>query len=181
MRRADRAASCRRRRRGAAPWLAALAIAFGAALPCPAQPDGELRNWFDDPFFQISAAIADCPLPAGPFVTEAERRAQSHHRAERGTTCWLAGECDRPNDYAYDRDIATALRSALARHPPPAPSTLWVTVQGRVVYIEGCAAHAGADAELEAWARALPNVRQAIASVRTRPGAKPPYRLRSPR
>src|SRR5437899_5540536 len=41
-----------------------------AASMAPAAPD-ELRNWFDDPFFAISSAIADCPVPAGPFVTEA--------------------------------------------------------------------------------------------------------------
>lgn len=163
-----------RRRRG--PLLAAIAAAM---LHGPARPAEELRNWFDDPFFQVSAAIADCPLPAGPFVTEAERRVQSHHRAERGTTCWLAGQCARPTDYAYDADIATAFRAAWAAHPPVAGTTLWVTVQGRIVFIEGCATQASAAAALEAFARSLPDVRQAIASLRTRPGQRPPYPLRS--
>jgi len=30
---------------------------------------------------------------------------QAHRRAEKGTTCWLAHECERPNAYAYDPDI----------------------------------------------------------------------------
>ncbi len=154
-----------------------------AATPsiCQAQPGDDLHNWFDDPFFQVSAAVPDCPLPAGPFVDESERRVQAHRRAEKGTTCWLARECERPNAYAYDREIATALQAALRERDPFAGTTLWVTVQGRVVYIEGCAAHASQIAALEAFARALPHVQQAIASVRTDAEARPPYRLRSPR
>lgn len=165
-------------RRGCGALLLALAA---AALPGQAQQAEERRNWFDDPFFQVTAMIADCPLPAGPFITEAERRLQAHHRAERGTTCWLAGQCDRPNDYAYDQDIAAAFRAGWAQHAPPVgATTLWVTVQGRVVYIEGCATRADAAAMLEAFAGALPNVRQAIAALRTRASERAPYQLRSP-
>jgi hypothetical protein len=164
-------------RRACAPVLVALAV---SALPCQAQTAEERRNWFDDPFFQVTTAIADCPLPAGPFTTEAERRLQAHHRAERGTTCWLAGQCDRPNDYAYDQDIAAAFRLAWAQHPPDVgATTLWVTVQGRVIYIEGCAAREAATPALEAFAGPLPNVRQAIANLRTRPAERAPYQLRS--
>jgi hypothetical protein len=146
------------------------------AATCPAQPapDGR-QNWFDDPFFQISSALPDCPTPLGPFITEAERRAQAHHRAEKGTTCWLAGQCDRPNFYAYDAEIAAALRAALAQRGPLPGSTLWVTVQGRVVYIEGCAADGAGVAELEALAKNLPHVQQTIAAVRTAASQQPPY------
>jgi fermentation-respiration switch protein FrsA (DUF1100 family) len=166
-------------RRACGPVLVAIAA---CALPCQAQTSDERRNWFDDPFFQMTAALADCPLPAGPFITAAERQVQAHHRAERGTTCWLAGQCDRPNDYAYDQDIAAAFRSAWAQHPPQVgDTTLWVTVQGRVVYLEGCATRAAATAALEAFANSLPNVRQAIANLRTQPSERAPYPLRSPR
>src|SRR5690554_6479593 len=69
--------------------LSGAAAGQQAAVPGASGPQGapELRNWFDDPFFQISSAIPDCPEPAGPFITEAERRAESHRRAEKGTTC----------------------------------------------------------------------------------------------
>ena len=157
---------------------AALAAFWTAA--CPAQSG--LSNGFDDPFFQLSSALPDCPLPMGPFVTEAERRVQAHHRAEKGTTCWLNGECDRPNFYAYDADIAEALRGALAGWPGRGAlvtgTTLWVTVQGRVVYIEGCARGETAVAGLEALAKGLPHVLQATAAVRTDQSAPPPYRTR---
>jgi hypothetical protein len=73
---------------------------------CGAQPAEELQNWFNDPFFQISASIPDCPIPAGPFVNESDRRVQAHRRLEKGTTCWLAHECERHRHIrAYDKRI----------------------------------------------------------------------------
>jgi hypothetical protein len=162
--------------------LSCLLLTLAAlASPCPAQVEAERQNWFNDPFFQISAFVANCPLPAGPFITEAERKAESHHRAEKGTTCWLAGKCDRPNSYDYDKDIAAAIQTALAKRNPFEKTTLWVTVQGRVVYIEGCATNGAVAAELEAFARKVPNVQQAVANVRTDPSARAPYKLRSDR
>lgn len=143
-----------------------------------AQAAAERRNWFNDPFFQVSVALANCPVPAGPFITDEEKRVQAHHRAERGTTCWLSGQCDRPNDYAYDADIAQALKAALRSRPAVLKNnTLWVTVQGRVVFIEGCARRAGVDSQIEAIARSIPNVRQAVAAVYAGPPAHVPYRL----
>ena len=160
-----------------------LLVLAGLTGACAA-PAGEiLANWFDDPFFQISAAIEDCPLPAGPFTTESDRRVQAHRRAEKGTTCWLAKECERPSAYAYDRDIAAAFQAALrdgSDGNPFANTTLWVTVQGRVLYIEGCATDEAVAAHAEAFARALPQVQQAIAIIRTDAAVRPPYKLRQP-
>lgn len=136
----------------------------------------ELRNWFDDPFFQISSAVPDCPEPAGPRVSESERQVQSHRRAEKGTTCWLAEECDRPNAYAYDRDIAQVIQSTVRSSSVFSNTSLWVTVQGRVVYIEGCVAQEAQSADIEAFIRAVAHVQQALAIVGAQPGARPPYR-----
>lgn len=157
----------------------ALLLTFAAMASTSSAPAGEeLQNWFNDPFFQASAAMPDCPMPAGPFVNDIDRRVQAHHRAEKGTTCWLAGECDRPNAYAYDQDIATAFQAAVRERNPFPNTTLWVTVQGRVLYIEGCVKDESQAVEIEAFARALPHVQQAIAIVRTDPSVRPPYRLR---
>lgn len=157
-----------------------LLVALAWPVPGPAQPAPERRNWFDDPFFQMTSAIAGCPEPVGPRITEDERRVQSHHRAEKGTTCWLAGQCARPNFYAYDADIAQAFKKALQASNPFARTSLWVTVQGRVVYIEGCVPDPAMEPALEAYARAIPGVQQAIAAVFV-PGRteRPPYRLLS--
>ena len=157
----------------------AVPLVLAALTLAPAQAGEPLQNWFDDPFFAISSAIADCPPPAGPFTDAADRQLQSHRRAEKGTTCWLAKECDRPNAYAYDREIASALQAALLAQNPFAQATsLWVTVQGRVVYVEGCAHIDAQAAEIEAFVRAVPQVQQAIAILRTDTSARVPYRLR---
>lgn len=138
--------------------------------------DDALLNRFDDPFGALSADIAGCPEPRGPRVTAAEARVQAHHRAERGTTCWLRGECSEPNAFRYDRRIAAALEPALRGAAALHPSSLWFTVQGRVVYLEGCVQVAAQAAELEALARAVPHVQQALALVRVEPSGVVPYR-----
>ncbi len=153
---------------------AAAALLSLAAQRAAAQ---DLRNWFEDPFFQISDAVPRCPEPAGPRVSEAERRVQAHRRAEKGTTCWLARECERPSAYAYDRDIASGILAAMRTRPSFPDTSLWVTVQGRVVYIEGCIARQAQAAEIEAFIRQVPHVQQAIAIVTTTPAASPPYKL----
>ena len=139
----------------------------------------ELRNWFDDPFFQVTSAIPRCPEPAGPRVTEAERQAQSHRRAEKGTTCWLAKEegCEKSNAYSYDREIAAEIQAALKAKPKFLNTSLWVTLQGRVVYVEGCVPAESQAQEIEAFVRNLPHVQQAIAIVTAKPLSKPPYKL----
>jgi hypothetical protein len=154
-----------------------VAMFISLVHPCGAEEPSERKNWFNDPFFHVSSAMPDCPAPLGPFITEAERLVQSHHRAEKGTSCWLAGKCERPNYYEYDQDIAEAFRAAAASRPALfANTSLWVTVQGRIVFIEGCVTEVAAIAGLEAFARQLPNVQQAIATVRADPKAPPPYK-----
>lgn len=126
----------------------------------------------------MSDAIAGCPTPVGPFSTEQQRLVDAHHRAERGTSCWLAGKCDRPNSFAYDQDIANAFKAKLQDHNPfSETTTLWVTVQGRVVYIEGCVQERGLVTALEAYARALPYVEIAVGRVRSDPTLAPPYEV----
>lgn len=160
-------------------YLSCMVLLAAFAIPCRAETDGVRRNWFHDPFFQISDDVADCPTPTGPFVTEKQKMAEAHHRAERGTSCWLAGKCDRPNSYAYDQNIAAAFKAKLndEQRNPFIGTTLWVTVQGRVVYIEGCAEERGVVAALELYARALPYVEIAVARVRSDPTIPPPYEV----
>lgn len=153
-------------------------LLLAGSLVCRAQENVDRQNWFGDPFFQASSAIKKCPVPAGPFITEAEKRAQTHHRVERGTTCWLSGQCDKPNFYAYDPEIAEQLKARLQQPSILSTSTVWVTVQGRVVYLEGCAADAALAHSLENIAREIPHVQQAIALLRLPRSKRVPYRLR---
>lgn len=146
------------------------------ALLLSGSGDEALLNRFGDPFEAISADIAACPEPRGPRVSAAEARVQAHHRAERGTSCWLKGDCSEPNAFRYDAGIAQALRERLAGAPALHPSSLWLTVQGRVVYLEGCVEREAQARELEALARGLPDVQQALALVRVGRGGSLPYR-----
>ena len=164
----------------------ALALAFlvpALASPCHAQdaPPPDRRNWWGDPFFQLSSHVPGCPVPLGPLRTEQERDAQSHNRAERGTTCWLAGACARPNFYLYDPDVAAAVRQRAAARPRLfAGTSLWITVRGRVVFVDGCvSARATADA-LDAFMREVPDVAQVVVRVRVPGDRQVPYPVALP-
>ena len=161
-------------------WLFWLAALLGT-MPLGAQDAAERRNWFNDPFFQIAAQAPRCPVPLGPYLTAAEQRAEAHYRAERGTSCWLAGRCARSNAYAYDQDIARALQARVGALKPLTGSSLWVTVQRRMVFIEGCVPDRRRVAALQAWATGVPDVYQVLVNVSTRPQAPAPYKtLTSP-
>lgn len=104
--------------------------------------DEQLQNRGNDPFFQVSKAILNCPEPAGPRTTEAEWIRESHHRIEHGNHCWIEGRCRLPNAFAYDQEIADSARRRLqwlsANMPAWEQSTLWITVWQRWVLIQGC-------------------------------------------
>lgn len=97
-----------------------------------------------DPFFQISKAISACPTPLGPLETEKEWLGDSHYRIERGNSCWIEGRCRLSNAYLYDAEIAEAVQRRLANINYAThwreQSTLWLTLQRRFIYVEGCVA-----------------------------------------
>jgi hypothetical protein len=99
-------------------------------------------NHGHDPFFPISHAIADCPVPLGPLQTEKEWLDDSHYRIERGNSCWIEGRCRLSNAYLYDTEIAEAVPRRLASMNAAVhwreQSTLWLTLQRRFIYVEGC-------------------------------------------
>ena len=153
----------------------------------------ELKNWFNDPFFQFTAAVSDCPVPLGPFIRADERAAQARRRAEKSASCLQAGICEKPNAYAYDADIAAQLKAALQvkqlyTHSPLVNSSLWATVQGRIVTIEGCMAgdaytsfdHGMITTQIENVAKAIPNALQAVVLVRTSGQAGGQTRVQAP-
>jgi len=153
------------------PWIFAL---FGALA---AQGEAPRTNWFGDPFFKISDAIAGCPEPLGPFVTEEEALGQSHHRNERGMRCYLEKRCRLSNSFAYDKDIAARIRNDAPRIAPR-NSTLWILVQGRRAWAYGCVDTNYRRGTLERALRKVPEVEVAIEQVRVGPREATPYRLR---
>ena len=146
---------------------------------CAAAAPKEARNWFGDPYFQLTNDIAACPEPRGPFITETEALSESHHRAERGTRCHLEGRCKYPSSFDYDKDIAAKIKAA-QRHAElaPRPSTLWVLVQGRRVWVYGCVATGYRRGLLEKRLRGIADVEVAVEGVRAGPHGEIPYRVR---
>jgi hypothetical protein len=154
--------------------LAAAAAAY--CLAGAAGPDAR-KNWFDDPFFALTSEIPRCPEPAGPFASEEEALRDSHHRAERGTRCHLEGRCRHPSSYDYDPEIAASVKAELPRVVPH-PSSLWVLVQGRRVWIYGCAGPKYRRGTLESALRRIPDVELATEEVRIGPATPVPYTTR---
>ncbi|MBV8647757.1 BON domain-containing protein [Paludibacterium sp.] len=121
-----------------------------------------LKNWFNDPFFQVRDRIANCPRPLGPFIAETDMKLQEHSRVERGTSCWLAGKCKKPNAYMYDADIGKDLQRRFAQSRRFADASLWITVQRRFVYVEGCVHGKVVVAGIEAFVKQTPDVELVI-------------------
>ena len=135
-----------------------------------------VRNWFDDPFFPVRSAIADCPMPLGPYVNEEQRMRETHYRLERGLRCYLEKKCSKPSSYMYDADIASAVRARFEQSPRLRDASLWITVQRRFVWVEGCVRSPRGQREIEAALRGVPDVEKVIVFVSADPRAPPPYR-----
>ena len=137
------------------------------------------QNWFDDPFFQVSAGLVACAVPEGPFYTAEERRIQTHSRLERGTSCWLAGKCTDSNAYRYDKPLAPKVRAALLAVPGVRTGSVWVMVQRRWVYLQGCVPTPELAKRLERAARAVPDVETVVPDLMIGTRGKPPYPVAS--
>jgi hypothetical protein len=150
----------------------------GVAAQATTKP--ERKNWFDDPFFQAASGMRTCPAPEGPLFTAEERRAQMHSRLERGTSCWLAGRCSDSNAYAYDRPLAPKVEAALAAVPGAWRGSVWVVIQRRWVYLQGCVPSREPSLRLEQAVRAVPDVELVLPQLMIGTRGKPPYAAVAP-
>jgi hypothetical protein len=168
-------------RRGVRAALAGC-LALSAAALAQTAPDAKTlrKNWYNDPFFALSSAVSACPLPLGPLMTQAEAEDDAHYRVERGTTCWLAHKCSKPNSYLYDADIAAAIRERFKGDASLANTSLWITVQRRFVYAEGCASASFDRAALQRSLEAIPDVEQVFVRVTDDPHGMLPYKPLTP-
>jgi hypothetical protein len=165
--------------RGPLAALLAMACSVPAALAQGAA-GAEKKNWFDDPFLQLSSGMRGCPAPEGPLYTEAQRREQIHSRLERGTSCWLAGKCADSNAYRYDKALAPRIQAALAAVPGARRGSVWATVQRRWVYLQGCVPSHALALRLERAAHAVPDVEVVVPDLMIGTRGKPPYAVAAP-
>lgn len=171
---------CRTRLRRCAQ-AACLALCAAAHAQTSSDVQEPRKNWYNDPFFALSSAVSACPLPLGPLMTKAQADDDAHYRVERGTTCWLAHKCAKPNSYLYDADIAAAIREQFRDDASLANTSLWITVQRRFVYAEGCAGASFDRAALQRRLEAIPDVEQVFVRVTVDPHGALPYKtLASP-
>ncbi|KGC31413.1 hypothetical protein DO62_1978 [Burkholderia pseudomallei] len=137
----------------------------------------ERRNWYDDPFWALSHSIAECPTPLGPLMTRAQMEDDAHYRVERGTTCWLAHRCSKPNAYLYDKPIAGELKKRFADGDPAlAGTSIWITIQRRFVYAEGCVSASFDRDALRRRLEALPDVERVFLRLTDDPRGRAPYK-----
>lgn len=132
-------------------------VSASAALADP--PGGDERgNWFGDPFVEVTHAITRCPTPTGPAIARSQIPAEEHDRAQRGTSCWLAGRCRLPNAYQYDAEIVPRVKKAILYDGRFADTSLWVEGRRRWIWLDGCVARAEQAAQLEQLVRAIDDV-----------------------
>ncbi|CAB3761015.1 BON domain-containing protein [Paraburkholderia solisilvae] len=176
-----RSGTLRMRIAGMAVVLAGACMLWHAPLAYAQQPASsggavERKNWFSDPFFELSHAIADCPVPLGPLMTRAQMEDDAHYRVERGTTCWLAHQCTKPNSYMYDQPIADAIHARFSDPHPFDGTSLWITVQRRFVYVEGCAPASFDGQAMRRQLEAIPDVEQVFIRIGSGAHAPAPYK-----
>ena len=83
-------------RRAAIVWMSTLALCASAQTP---------QTYQLDPFAEATAGYSGCPAAKPPVLSEQEMRIQAHGRAERGTSCCLAGTCECGGAYMRDPEI----------------------------------------------------------------------------
>lgn len=164
-----------------AVWPMTIALASQSAS---ADGGGERSNFGNDPFFQISSAVANCPVPLGPFETKQEFNEESHYRIERGNSCWIEGRCRLSNSYYYDKEIAEAVQRRLANISYATQwrdhTSIWLMLQRRFIYVEGCVAPDFDKAKFLFELGKTADVERVIDDTTTQPDADTlPYRTRA--
>lgn len=161
----------RNRRSSTLRTKALIAIAlYGAIAEC-AEPDNPYN---DPPPLQATRGIAHCPAPRQRSLTPEQARREAHQRIERGTSCWLAGQCEPGGDYKHDAETNARVSAALANHPRFANTTLWVETLRKFVTIKGCLADAQQGREIEATVKAIAGVKLVWQEAVVAPHGAPP-------
>jgi len=132
-------------------------------------------NVFNDPFGPATSALPACPTPEGPLWTDAEARQEQHWRSERGTSCYQSGRCRLPNAYLYDREIYPRVLRFIAQDARFADSSLWITVQRRWVWVQGCVQSVAQGQALEAALRGIDDVEAVVPQWMVGAQGQPPY------
>lgn len=155
--------------------IAGLAAAF-----CAAAVAQEKKNFFQDPFLQVTSAIPNCPTPEPPGMTEQELREAAHVRAQAGVSCHTSGRCRLPNSYLYDKEIAPRMVQFIQKDGRYDDTSLWVLVERRYVYLKGCVKSAEQSAALERAVGTVDDVMGVVNELSIGTQDKPRYAVAKP-
>jgi hypothetical protein len=147
--------------------LIALIFSFAIGSSAAEEP----RRYQLDPFAQATSGYSACAAVAPPVLTEEEMRASAHSRAERGTSCCLAGTCECGGAYKRDPEINARVVEAIRNDARFRNTSVWVTTTRKFVTLQGCVRSAAQKKALERFVKALPDVQ--IVWNETTVGVKP--------
>lgn len=133
-----------------------VAIALHVAIAQSAEPDNPYN---DPPPLQATHGIARCAPPKSRTLTPEQARHEAHQRIERGTSCWLAGQCEAGGDYKHDAETNARVAATIGRDARFANTSIWVETLRKFVTIKGCLADARQGRELEAMVKAIDGVK----------------------
>jgi hypothetical protein len=117
--------------------VAALVLGVCAAIASPAAAQ-QARTYQLDPFTQATSGYPGCPEAKPPVLTEEQMRVSAHERAERGTSCCLAGTCECGGAYKRDPEINERVATAIKADARFANTSLWVSTMRKFVTLSGC-------------------------------------------
>src|SRR5215469_5198961 len=147
-------------------------VPLASALIVSGAPADEPRTYQLDPFAQATSGYAGCPEAKPPVLTEQEMRITAHERAERGTSCCLAGTCECGGAYKHDPEINERVAKAVRDDRRFRDTSVWVTTMRKFVTLQGCVHSRAQKSALERLVKREPDV--AIVWNETIIGTKPP-------
>jgi hypothetical protein len=162
-------------------WRSHAWVLMLAACGSVVAADEPRRNPFDDPFAAVTSGLPACPRAEAPLYTEEQIRNEAHDRAQRGTSCWLAGRCRLHSAYLYDKEIIPRVVKAVQADGRYADTSVWALGQRRWVWLKGCVATAEQRDGLERLVRLIDDVEGVVNELMVGTGGKPPYKTASGR
>jgi len=94
-----------------------------------------------------------------------------HSRAERGTSCCLAGTCECGGAYKRDPEINARVVDAIKSDSRFRNTSVWVTTTRKFVTLQGCVRSAAQKKALERFVKSLADVQ--IVFNETKVGVSP--------
>ena len=148
-----------------------LAVTVAVTLTCFVQAQ-EPRTYQLDPFAQATVGYPACPAAKPPVLSEQEMRIQAHERAERGTSCCLAGTCECGGAYKRDPEINARVAQAIRNDARMRNTGIWVTTVRKFVTLQGCVRSAAQKRALEGLVSRVPDVAIVWNEVTVGPGTQ---------